>query len=182
MQLEQLFEGVAYDGTLPQAQVSAVTMDSRRVQPGTVFVCTKGRSFDGHTFAQKALQAGAVLVVTDHRLGLAAEVVVDNPRQVYALLCHNYFGNPARSLKLVAVTGTNGKTTITYLIKQVLEALGYRCGLIGTIRSEVDQMQIPAKFTTPEAWDLAALFSRMVRAGCEYVIMEASSQALDQQR
>ncbi len=182
MQLEQLFEGITYEGTLPHAKASAVTMDSRRVQPGTIFVCTKGRSFDGHTFAKKALQAGAVLVVTDHRLGLEAEVVVSNPRQVYALLCHNYFGKPARSLKLVAVTGTNGKTTITYLIKQVLEALGHRCGLIGTIRSEVDQMQIPAKFTTPEAWDLAALFSRMVRAGCEYVIMEASSQALDQQR
>ena len=123
-----------------------------------------------------------MLVVTDHPLGLAREVVVEDTRRTYALLCHNYFGNPARKLKLIAVTGTNGKTTITYLLKQILERAGFRCGLIGTIRSEVDQMEIPAKFTTPEAWDLAALFSRMVSAGCSHVVLEASSQALDQQR
>ena len=91
------------------------------------------------------------MCIRDSRLGLAREVVVADTRRAYALLCHNYFGNPARSLRLVAVTGTNGKTTITYLLKQILEKAGCRCGLIGTIRSEVGDMEIPAKFTTPEA-------------------------------
>ncbi len=182
MELQQLFEGVPYEGELPAADAALVTIDSRRAKPGAVFVCTRGSSADGHSFAAAALESGAALVVTDHRLGLDREVVVADTRRAYALLCHNYFGNPARSLKLVAVTGTNGKTTITYLLKQILEKAGCRCGLIGTIRSEVGDMEIPAKFTTPEAWDLAALFSRMVNAGCSHVVLEASSQALDQLR
>lgn len=182
MELQTLFEGISYTGTLPKGEATLVTLDSRKVRSGTVFVCTRGGRTDGHNFAAAALESGAVLVVTDHPLGLAREVVVEDTRRTYALLCHNYFGNPARKLKLIAVTGTNGKTTITYLLKQILERAGFRCGLIGTIRSEVDQMEIPAKFTTPEAWDLAALFSRMVSAGCSHVVLEASSQALDQQR
>ena len=142
MELEQLFEGVPYEGELPGGDVTLVTLDSRRAKPGAVFVCTRGGSADGHSFAPAALESGAALVVTDHRLGLAREVVVADTRRAYALLCHNYFGNPARSLKLVAVTGTNGKTTITYLLKQILEKAGCRCGLIGTIRSEVGDLSL----------------------------------------
>ena len=182
MRLKELFEGISYQGQLPQGEAELVTIDSRKVCPGAVFVCTRGGRFDGHDFAAGALENGAAAVVTDHPLGLEREVVVPDTRRAYALLCHNYFGNPAKKLKLVAVTGTNGKTTVTYLLKQILEYAGFRCGLIGTIRSEVDQMEIPAKFTTPEAWDLAALFARMVSAGCSHVLLEASSQALDQLR
>ena len=182
MKLEELFEGIAHQGALPEGEAELVTIDSRKVCPGAVFVCTRGGRFDGHNFAAGALENGALAVVTDHPLGLAREIVVPDTRRAYALLCHNYFGNPAKKLKLVAVTGTNGKTTVTYLLKQILEYAGFRCGLIGTIRSEVDQMEIPAKFTTPEAWDLAALFARMVSAGCSHVLLEASSQALDQLR
>ena len=182
MKLKELFEGIPHQGQLPEGETELVTIDSRKVCPGAVFVCTRGGRFDGHSFAADALKKGALAVVTDHSLGLEREVVVPDTRRAYALLCHNYFGNPARKLKLVAVTGTNGKTTVTYLLKQILEYAGFRCGLIGTIRSEVDQMEIPAKFTTPEAWDLAALFARMVNAGCTHVLLEASSQALDQLR
>ena len=182
MDLRQLFEGVAYQGELPQAQVSLVTQDSRKVAPGAVFVCTKGRSFDGHAYAQKALEAGACCVVTERPMGLDCEVRVENGRKAYALLCQNFFGRPAERLRLVAVTGTNGKTTVTTLLKQILEQAGYKAGLIGTIHTEIDTMEVPAKFTTPEAWDLAALMARMEKAGCSFVIMEASSQALDQLR
>ena len=182
MDLRQLFEGVAYHGDLPQGEVTLVTQDSRKVAPGAVFVCTKGRSFDGHAYAQKALDAGACCVVTERPMGFEREVQVENGRKAYALLCQNFFGRPAERLHLVAVTGTNGKTTVTTLIKQILEQVGCKVGLIGTIHTEIDTMEVPAKFTTPEAWDLAALMARMEKAGCSYVVMEASSQALDQLR
>lgn len=182
MDLKTLFRNIAYTGALPEGEASLVTQDSRRVCPGAVFVCAKGRTSDGHDYARAALEAGAVCVVTERPLGLAGEVQVENGRKAYAMLCQNYFGRPAERLRLVAVTGTNGKTTVTTLIKQILEQAGYKAGLIGTIHTEIDAMDVPAKFTTPEPWDLNALFSRMVRAGCTFAVMEASSQALDQLR
>lgn len=182
MTVAQLFENIAYQGVLPQGEVTEVTQDSRRVKQGSVFVCTVGRRSDGHQYAKKAVEAGAICVVTERPLGLPCEVRVENGRKALALLSQNFFGNPAKKLKLVALTGTNGKTTVTTVIKQILEAAGHRCGLIGTIHTEIDSMELPAKYTTPEAWDLAALMARMAGAGCEYVIMEASSQALDQLR
>ncbi len=182
MELRTLFEGVPYEGELPEGEVVLVTQDSRRACPGAVFVCTKGQRFDGHDHAREALDAGAVCVVTERPLHLAREVCVENGRKAYAALCQNFFECPAQHLRLVAVTGTNGKTTVTTLIKQILEQAGYKVGLIGTIHTEIDTMDVPAKYTTPEAWDLNALFSRMVRAGCTFAVMEASSQALDQLR
>ncbi|HAN44553.1 MAG TPA: UDP-N-acetylmuramoyl-L-alanyl-D-glutamate--2,6-diaminopimelate ligase, partial [Ruminococcaceae bacterium] len=100
----------------------------------------------------------------------------------YAYICANYFGNPAKKLKLIAVTGTNGKTTITYILKHIIEETGRKCGLIGTIHNEIDDIAIPAKNTTPDAYQLHSMLSRMVQAGCEYAVMEASSHALDQHR
>lgn len=182
MDLKNLFRGIEYTGALPEGDVTLVTQDSRRAAPGAMFVCAKGRTTDGHDHAGKALAAGAVCIVTERPLGLPREVTVENGRKAYALLCQHFFGDPVEQLKLVAVTGTNGKTTVTTLIKQILEKAGYKAGLIGTIHTEIDQMEVPAKYTTPEAWDLAALFSRMVAAGCTYVVLEASSQALDQLR
>lgn len=182
MELKELFREIAYTGALPEGDASLVTQDSRRVCPGAVFVCAKGRTADGHDYAQQALAAGAVCVVTERPLGLARTVQVENGRRAYALLCQNYFGRPADRLRLAAVTGTNGKTTVTTLLKQILEQAGSKVGLIGTIHTEIDTMDVPAKYTTPEPWDLNALFSRMVRAGCTYAVMEASSQALDQLR
>lgn len=182
MQLTELFREMQYTGTLPEGEASVVIRDSRKMKPGAVFVCTKGARYDSHDYAPTALEEGAALVVTERPLGLEKEVVVPDSVKAYALLCHNFFGRPAEKLRLVAVTGTNGKTTVTFVLKQILERAGYRCGLIGTIRSEVDKMEIPAKFTTPEPWDLDALFSRMVGAGCTFALLEASSQALAQLR
>lgn len=182
MKLTELFDGVSYSGVLPDGEATLVTQDSRRAAPGAVFVCAQGRTTDGHKYAQTALDAGASCIVTERPLGLAREVTVKNGRKAYALLCHNFFGNPARKLRLAAVTGTNGKTTVTTLVKQILEQTGRKAGLIGTIHTEIDTMEVPAKYTTPEAWDLAALLARMVMAGCDTAVMEASSQALDQLR
>ncbi|MDD3429126.1 MAG: UDP-N-acetylmuramoyl-L-alanyl-D-glutamate--2,6-diaminopimelate ligase [Oscillospiraceae bacterium] len=182
MNTKELFKGITYTGNLPDVEVCAVTQDSRKVRNGHLFVCTKGITSDGHDFAAAALKAGAAAVVCERSLGLSNEIIVPNTRMAYALLCQNFFGRPADKLKLIAVTGTNGKTTVTSLLKQILEQAGHKCGLIGTIHVEIDNMEVPAKYTTPEPWDLNALFARMVMAGCEYAVMEASSQALHQLR
>lgn len=182
MNILKLFDKVDHIGNLPEGEVTLVTQDSRRVQPGAVFVCAKGQTSDGHTYAKKALAAGAACVVTEHPMGLANEVSVENGRKAYALLCQNFFERPADALRLVAVTGTNGKTTVTALIKQILEQSGVQVGSLGTIHTEIDSMEIPAKYTTPDAWDLNALLARMKSAGCTVAVMEASSQGLDQLR
>ena len=113
--------------------------------------------------------------------GIANEVQVENGRKAYAVLCQNFFGRPPTGCALGG-DRHQWKTTVTTLIKQILEQAGYKAGLIGTIHTEIDTMEVPAKFTTPEAWDLAALMARMEKAGCSFVVMEASSQALDQMR
>ncbi len=182
MKLSEVMRGIEYDGTADGREVRDVMSDSRKVSEGSVFVCIKGRSFDGHSVAREMLDRGAAAVVTDHPLGLENELVVRDTRLALAHMCQNFFGNPQKQLHLIAVTGTNGKTTVTSVIKQALCALGHRAGLIGTICCEIGEMVIPAKFTTPEPWDLCALFARMLSAGCTHVVMEASSQALDQGR
>ncbi len=182
MLLSEVMKGIAYRGTPPVCEVADVMSDSRKVSPGSVFVCIAGRSFDGHSVAAEMLARGACAVVTQRPLGLPGELVVDDTRLAYARMCQNYFGNPQKKLTLIAVTGTNGKTTVTSAVKQALCRMGIKAGLIGTICCEIGDMQIPAKFTTPEAWDVCALFSRMVAAGCTHAVMEASSQALEQGR
>lgn len=182
MTYAQLMKNVVSTGAIPEGEAVLVTQDSRKVVPGAVFVCVKGRTSDGHDFAKKALEQGAGMVVTERRLHLPHEVVVEDARAAFAELCAAYFGYPAKKLTLIGVTGTNGKTTVSSVLKQVLTQCGVRCGLIGTIRSEIGEMLVPARFTTPEAWDLQALFARMVAAGCTHVVMEASSQALEQGR
>ncbi len=182
MELRDLLCGIVQADAIPRGDVSLVAQDSRRVQPGAVFVCIRGGTVDGHDFAQKALDAGALLIVTGRPLGLPNEVTVPDTHLAYAALCQRFFGDPAKKLSITAVTGTNGKTTVSSVLKQVLEAGGRKCGLIGTVRNEIGGMEIPARFTTPEAWDLAALMARMVGAGCTHLVMEASSQALAQGR
>lgn len=182
MTYEQLLEGIAYSGGAPRGESGPVVQDSRKVTPGATFVCIKGRSADGHQLAREALDAGAGMVVSERLLGLANEVVVENTRAALAGMSQNYFGNPAKKLTLVGVTGTNGKTTTGYVIHQLLNLCGFKSGLVGSIQSEIGGMEIPARFTTPEAWDLAALQSRMVAAGCTHGVIEASSQALAQGR
>lgn len=182
MTLLQLFDGIECTGQLDDKEISAITCDSRQVEKGNLFFCIIGARFDGHEHAEQALSRGAAAIVVSRDIGLENQILVKDTRLVYGLVCSNYFGNPAKKLKLLGITGTNGKTTITYLVKNILEAAGKNVGLIGTIHNEIGDMTLPAKHTTPDPMHLYSMFARMVEAGCEYVVMEVSSHALDQQR
>lgn len=182
MKLYELLKEIECENKIKDCEISKVTCDNREVIPASVFVCVKGLKFDGHTVAQQALDAGAAAVVCERDLGLKEQILVPNSREAYAIMCGNFYGNPSHHMKLIGITGTNGKTTITYLIKHVLESAGKHVGLIGTIHNEIGDMDVPATHTTPDPAELHVLFSRMLKAGCEYVVMEVSSHALDQHR
>lgn len=163
-------------------ELTYITNDSRRVVKGCAFVCIIGSNSDGHDFAADAAQKGAAVIISQRDMGLDNQIVVHDTHRAYADGCAAYFGNAADSLKLIGITGTNGKTTVTYLVKSVLEQLGKKVGLIGTIQNMIGDDELPAKNTTPDAYELHSLFRKMVDAGCEYCIMEVSSHALDQKR
>lgn len=182
MLLSELLRDVEYTGTIKDTEIKNVTGDSRQVEPGSVFVCIKGASVDGHEYAKAAVRSGASWIVAERDTGAENQVIVQNSRAAYAVMCANINGRPGEKMKLIGVTGTNGKTTITYLIKHILEAAGKKVGLIGTIQNVIGDIVLPAKYTTPDPAELHLIFSRMLSAGCEYVVMEASSQALDQYR
>ena len=182
MKISEILNGLKIYDVYDNAEVSYVTADSRKVCKGCIFVCVKGNKFDGHDFAAKAQKDGAVLIVAERDLGLKNQITVGNTRAVLSLLCANFFGNPAKHLKLIGVTGTNGKTTTAFLIKNSLEKMGVKTGLIGTVKNMAGDKEYPASLTTPESFELHELFSNMVKEGCEYCVMEVSSQALAQER
>ena len=182
MTLRDLFRDVKTLGPLAESEISGLCCDSRQVGQGSVFFCIPGARVDGHDHAASALEAGAAAVVCQRDLGLARQVLVADTRTALGACASNFFGRPTDRLKLIGITGTNGKTTTTYMVKHILQAAGKRAGLIGTIRNEIDDLTLPAKYTTPDPVALHAMFARMVQAGCEYVVMECSSHALDQQR
>ena len=163
-------------------EITAITCDSRRIEPGCLFVCIVGTVVDGHRFAAAAEEAGAAAIVTQRDMGLRTQLVTDNTRRAWAQICANWFGNPAGRLHLIGVTGTNGKTTTTSLIKSMLEYDGHKVGLIGTIQNMIGSRVLPAERTTPDPYDLQSLLALMVMEGCDYCVMEVSSHALDQQR
>ena len=182
MNVQTLLKGIEYTGNVTDADISFVTDDSRKVEKGCAFVCCKGASFDGHSFAQRAAEIGAQLIVCEKDMGVQNQIIVPDSKKAYALLCANLFDNPARKMKMIGITGTNGKTTSTYLIKDILEQQGKKVGLIGTIQNMIGYQEIPAKYTTPQAYELNVLLNQMYKSGCEYVVMEVSSMALVQQR
>jgi len=176
-------QDIPYRGEAPlEAEVSFVTDDSRKVCPGSVFVCIEGAHFDGHSAAEEAIAKGAVCVVVRRNSHAAPQLFVKDTRAAYALLCAAFYGNPARGLTLVGVTGTNGKTTTAYLLKKIFDHAGYKTGLIGTLVNMVGEKEYRAELTTPDPWELQGLFREMADTGCTHCFMEASSQALDQHR
>ena len=168
----------------PELEVEAVHYDSRKVTPGSLFVAVTGFASDGNRFIPMALNKGAAAVVTARRPDEEIPfVLVESDRLALALLGCNFHGHPAQSMTMIGVTGTNGKTSTTLLLKQVLEqVLGAKVGLIGTMANMVGDEEIPTERTTPESFDLQALFGRMRDAGCSHVVMEVSSHAVTRAR
>ncbi|MCW3023475.1 MAG: UDP-N-acetylmuramoyl-L-alanyl-D-glutamate--2,6-diaminopimelate ligase [Conexibacter sp.] len=167
------------DPTLPAADVRALAFDTRRVEPGTVFFCVRGFTADGHDFAPEAVAAGAVALVVDHPLGLGVpEVLVDDVRAAMAPAAARLAGDPTAALAMVGITGTNGKTTTSYMVRALLEAAGRQTGLIGTVTSWIGGTEQPVVRTTPEAIDLQRAFGAMRDGGDVAAVMEVSSHAL----
>ncbi len=172
--------GVEYNGEVDGIEISGISYDSRTVKAGDLFFAVTGLKADRHEFAAAAVENGAVAVVCERDIpGIGVPCIkVSNSRIAMAQFGEAFYGYPASKLKLIGVTGTKGKTTITHLIKSVLETAGYKCGLIGTNHNIIGDKVINATGTTPEAPELSRLFAEMVEAGCDYVVMEVSSHSL----
>ena len=169
-------------GKFKNIEITGVTCDSRHVTDGSIFVCINGVNIDGHTFAEKAYENGAAVIVCEKDLGLDNQIIVEDTRKEFAIISANWFNNPSKKLKIIGVTGTNGKTSVSYMIKEILENCGHKVGLVGTIQNMIGDDVLPSKNTTPSPYELQSIFSLMVAAECDYCVMEVSSHALDQQR
>ena len=182
MKLRELLNGVAVLECTADldAEIHSVAYDSRKVQSGGLFVAVAGFATDGNRFIPMAMEKGAAAVVTARKPdGDVPYVLVESDRLALALIGCNFYGNPAKSMTLIGVTGTNGKTSTTLILKQVLEAVtGCKAGLIGTMENRIGDEVIPTERTTPESFDLQGLFARMRDGGCRYAIMEVSSHAI----
>lgn len=163
--------------------ISSVEYDSRKVAKGSLFVAIKGYETDGHLYIQKAIEAGSKAIIlekeTDFKFGDDIVIVkVDNSRKLLGFISSNFFGNPGKKLKIIGVTGTNGKTSITYFLKSILKEAGFKVGIIGTIENQIEDIVYESAVTTPESRDIQELLAKMVEVGCDYCVMEASSHAL----
>lgn len=169
----------------PDVEVRGLAEDSRRVRPGDLFFCVKGFRQDGSTYARAAIASGAAALVVEGQAlkGFSVpQIVVRDSRRALARAAHDYYGDPSREVKVIGVTGTKGKTTVTYLLRSILKAAGQRTGLIGTIAYETGRRTYEASNTTPSALTIARLLAEMREAGCRWCAMEVSSHALDQGR
>ncbi|MBR4970041.1 MAG: UDP-N-acetylmuramoyl-L-alanyl-D-glutamate--2,6-diaminopimelate ligase [Alistipes sp.] len=189
MILSELLRGVTYKKLVgnDKIDVAGLTYDSRTVGEGYCFFAVAGTAVDGHNFIGKALEAGAKAVICQHIPAEVAEcdctfVVVDDTNNAMGTIASNYYGNPSHELKVVGVTGTNGKTTIATLLYDLVQSMGYKAGLISTVVYKVGAKEIVSTHTTPDAIRLNAMMREMVDAGCEYCFMECSSHAIVQQR
>ncbi len=187
-QLQDILQGIDlkdHAGRLDR-QVSSLHFDSRRVQPDSLFVAVRGLSVDGHDYIAQAVEKGADTIVCEHmpwqKDEAATYLVVENSAAALGLLASNFHGNPSQKLKLIGITGTNGKTTTATLLYHLFIERGIPTGLISTIANYIGQRHQPTRFTTPDAVQLNELLSNMVDEGCEYAFMEVSSHALKQMR
>ena len=183
MRLTELLERLEYETIQGRSdiQITALVNDSRKAGPGSAFVCISGAVSDGHGYVQEVAKKGAAAVIVEKDVeapeGLTVIRVADT-RYALALMSAAYFGYPAEKLKVIGITGTKGKTTTTYMVRSILEGVGHKVGLIGTIEAIIGDETIPANNTTPESYTIQDYFSRMVKAGCDCVVMEVSSQGL----
>ena len=185
MKLKDLLAGIEVLASTAdlETDIPGVCYDSRKVQPGELFVAVTGYATDGHAYIGKAKAAGAAAVLCERVPEEAIPYVqVKNSRRALAILGANFYRHPSREMTMVAVTGTNGKTTTTYLLKAILEGRGAKVGLIGTNQNMIGGEIVPTERTTPESLELQALLRRMADAGCTHVVMETSSHALFEDR
>ena len=187
MKLKQLVNELAstrVEGPL-ERDVAGISYDSRRVTPGMVFVAIPGQKTDGHDYISTAIDRGATAVICEKNGVVSQRVTqikVPDAREALARAAAAFYQHPSEKLKVIGVTGTNGKTTVAFMVKQILEAAGVNCGLIGTVRYEIGQRLIPAQRTTPEALEIQQMMAQMLRADCQACVMEVSSHALEQKR
>ena len=166
-------------------EVRGIHIDSRQVKDGYLFVAMKGTQVDGHRFIGKAIELGAKAILCEDMPEVQAGVTyvqVENTEDAVGPVATLFYGDPTSKVKLVGVTGTNGKTTIATLLYNMFRRLGYRCGLLSTVCNYIEGEPVPASHTTPDAIELNCLLARMVEAGCQYVFMECSSHAIHQKR
>lgn len=166
--------------------ITALTMDSRRVAPGSLFIAVRGTVTDGHQFIAKAIELGASAILceeipTDAPEHVAFVQVTDSARAM-GLAAANFYGHPSKKVRLVGVTGTNGKTSVATLLFRLFRSLGYRCGLLSTVQNQIDDAVIPATHTTPDSITTNQLLVQMLERGCTHVFMEVSSHAVVQER
>lgn len=183
MKLSKLLERLEYKVVQGNDEIEVTTLinDSRKVEEGSVFVCISGAVSDGHRFIPDVAGKGAAAVIVEKEVEAPEHVTViqvEDTRYALALMSASYLGYPAEKLKVIGITGTKGKTTTTYMIKSILDSVGYKVGLIGTIEAIIGDEKIPASNTTPESYTIQQYFARMVEAGCDCVVMEVSSQGL----
>lgn len=186
MKLEELLLGLQYDvlkGT-KDIEINNVQYDNRKIKKGDLFICIKGFAVDGHSFAKDAIEKGASAIICEDDIdGIDGNIIrVKDTRIALAVIGKNYFGNPCDKLKIIGITGTNGKTTSAFIVKSVLEEAGYNVGLIGTVANYIKDKRLDTERTTPESFELQKLFKDMVDAGVEYCVMEVSSHSLDLNR
>ncbi|MBN1268680.1 MAG: UDP-N-acetylmuramoyl-L-alanyl-D-glutamate--2,6-diaminopimelate ligase, partial [Kiritimatiellae bacterium] len=165
--------------------IKGISYDSRQVRPGHLFVALHGKRHEGIQFIDEAIQRGAVAVVSELETWPRRDVChvrVEDARRALAEIACAFSGEPSSRLEVIGITGTNGKTTSAFMCRAILQAAGRTPGLIGTVRYEIGERLIPAGRTTPEAPELQAMMDQMLQAGCQSVVMEVSSHALDQKR
>ena len=167
-------------------EISAIVFDSRKVVPGCLFVAVKGTVSDGHDYIEQAMAQGAVAVICEelpaHVTGEVDFFMVANSAEALGIVASNFYDNPSARLKLVGVTGTNGKTTIATLLYKLFRDLGYKCGLLSTVENQINSQVVSATHTTPDPVELNKLLDEMVEKGCDYCFMEVSSHAVVQHR
>ena len=166
-----------------QTEIVSLCTDSRKVTPGALFFCIPGMHTDAHDLAPQAMESGAAALVVERELPLdCPQVKVQSVRRALSYMAQEFFGNPARRMKLIGITGTKGKTTSSFLVKSILEAAGHKTGMIGTVCSMIGEEVIPSRLTTPDPIEVQMLLKSMADAGAEYVVMEVSAHALAMHR
>lgn len=185
--LSEILKGIEHKAVnYRDVEVAKITFDSRAVEPDTVFVAQVGVHVDGHKFIDNAIDSGATVILCQNLPDTLRDDVVyiqtSNSSYALGVAAANFFGNPSHRLKLIGITGTNGKTTTVTLLHRMFRNLGYSVGLLSTVVNKIDEQEIPATHTTPDAIELNSLLQRMADNGCEYCFMEASSHSIVQQR